>query len=92
MNLVKILQEIPTIESETVVLRKIRMDDALELYHYYNNKNVYQYLDWNGPSSTEHAEEIIQGLDPFLEKEWIINNVRSHEAGSRLGLSKVRAC
>ena len=21
----------------------------------------------------EHAEEIIQGLDPFLEKEWIIN-------------------
>jgi ribosomal-protein-alanine N-acetyltransferase len=72
MNLVKILTEIPTIESKAVVLRKIRVDDAPALYQYYNNKNVYQYLDWNGPSSAEHAVEIIERWNKGFVDGWII--------------------
>ena len=72
MNLVKVLQEIPTIESETVILRKMRSEDATELYQYYNNKSVYQYLDWNGPSSALHAGEVIQRWNKGFEDGWII--------------------
>lgn len=72
MNLVKILQEIPIITSETVVLRKLRKDDAEDLYEYYNNKSVYQYLDWNGPCSIEHAGEIIDRWNKGFYDGWII--------------------
>jgi ribosomal-protein-alanine N-acetyltransferase len=60
MNLVKVLQDIPTIETTTVNLRKIKSEDAYDLFQYYNNENVYQYLDWNGPESTEDADRIIR--------------------------------
>lgn len=72
VNLVKILHEIPTIESKTVVLRKMQINDAEQLHQYYNNENVYQYLDWNGPSSAAHAEEIIQRWNKGFENGWII--------------------
>jgi ribosomal-protein-alanine N-acetyltransferase len=72
MNLVEILQEIPTIESEAIALRKMRSNDATELYRYYNNKNLYQYLDWNGPNSVEHAIEIIERWNKGFEAGWII--------------------
>lgn len=72
MDLVKIIQEIPTIESKLVVLRKMRSDDAEHLYQYYNNKNVYQYLDWNGPSSVENAVAIIQRWNKGFQDGWII--------------------
>ena len=60
MNLVKILQDIPTIETTRVTLRKIKNEDAYDLFQYYNNENVYKYLDWNGPESTEDADRIIR--------------------------------
>lgn len=60
MNFVKVLQDIPTIETTTVNLRKIKSEDAYDLFQYYNNENVYQYLDWNGPESTEDADRIIR--------------------------------
>ena len=69
VNLVKILHEIPTIESKTVVLRKMQINDAEQLHQYYNNENVYQYLDWNGPSSAAHAEEIIQRWNKGIMSE-----------------------
>lgn len=67
MNLVKILQDIPTIETKTVTLRKIKTEDAYNLFQYYNNENVYQHLDWNGPESTEDADRIIRIWNKWFE-------------------------
>lgn len=72
MNLVKVLQDIPTIETTTVTLRKIKNEDAYDLFQYYNNENVYQYLDWNGPESTEDADRIIRIWNKGFEEGWII--------------------
>jgi len=60
VNLVKVLKHIPTIESTKITLRKMEDKDAYDLFRYYNNKNVYQYLDWNGPESVEDAGKIIK--------------------------------
>lgn len=72
MNLVKVLQDIPTIETTKVTLRKIKNEDAYDLFQYYNNENVYQYLDWNGPESTEDADRIIRIWNKGFEEGWII--------------------
>lgn len=72
MNLVKILQDIPTIETKTVTLRKIKTEDAYNLFQYYNNENVYQHLDWNGPESTEDADRIIRIWNKWFEQGWVI--------------------
>lgn len=72
MNLVKVLQDIPTIETTKVTLRKIKNEDAYDLFQYYNNENVYQHLDWNGPESTEDADRIIRIWNKGFEEGWII--------------------
>ena len=72
MNLVKMLQDIPTIENIKITLRKMQEKDANDLFQYYNNENVYQYLDWNGPKSVEDAERIIKIWNKGFEEGWIL--------------------
>lgn len=40
MNLVKIFQDIPTIEAKTVNLRKLKSEDAYDLFQYYKNEFI----------------------------------------------------
>lgn len=70
--MVKVLQDIPTIETTAITLRKVKNEDAYDLFHYYNNENVYQYLDWNGPESTEDTDRIIRIWNRGFEEGWII--------------------
>ncbi|MEG1256549.1 GNAT family protein [Clostridium sp.] len=72
MILSEMIREIPTIELEKINLRRMRNSDATDLFQYYNNKNVYQYLDWNGPNSIKHAEEIIDIWNKGFEENWIM--------------------
>jgi ribosomal-protein-alanine N-acetyltransferase len=59
MNSLRILEKIPTIESNNILLRQLSEKDSTELFNYYSNPNVYRYLDWNGPTSCEEAKEAI---------------------------------
>jgi ribosomal-protein-alanine N-acetyltransferase len=72
MNLVKILQDIPTIENSKITLRKMQEKDAYDLFWYYNNENVYKHLDWNGPESVEDADRIIKVWNKGFEEGWIL--------------------
>ncbi|MFJ7919207.1 hypothetical protein ACIQ6U_05540 [Lysinibacillus fusiformis] len=59
MKFTKLLgMSFPTIQTEQIRLRKLKRDDALSLYNYYSNENVYCYLDWNGPESIERSIEV----------------------------------
>ncbi|HEY8365078.1 MAG TPA: GNAT family protein [Haloplasmataceae bacterium] len=72
MSLKEIFNEIPTIETKRIILRKIQDQDAMALYKYYNNENVYKYLDWNGPKSIEDALRIIKIWNRGFEEGLII--------------------
>ena len=54
MSFTKILgTPFPTIQTKQIQLRKLKPEDAINLYNYYSNEKVYRYLDWNGPESLE---------------------------------------
>lgn len=72
MDLVKILEEIPTIANAKMTLRKIQEKDASDLFQYYHNENVYCYLDWNGPESVEDAKRIINAWNKGFQEGWIL--------------------
>ncbi|WP_042476070.1 GNAT family N-acetyltransferase [Bacillus ndiopicus] len=73
MDFVKLLGEsFPTIETEQITLRKLRISDATALFQYYSNVNVYRHLDWNGPETVEKSYEVIDFWNKGYEKGWII--------------------
>ena len=72
MDFSKYFNEFPSFTLSKCNLRKIEIEDAEPLFNYYNNKNVYQYLDWNGPSSVDHAIEIINHWNRGYSEGWII--------------------
>jgi len=72
MNFIKILNEFPKIETEKIILRKLKMEDAPELVKYYSNIKVYRYLDWNGPETLEKGYEVIKIWNKGYCDGWII--------------------
>lgn len=52
MNFTKLLgTSFPTVQTERITLRKLKLEDAPALFNYYSNENVYRYLDWSGPET-----------------------------------------
>jgi ribosomal-protein-alanine N-acetyltransferase len=49
----------PALQTERLVLRQMKIDDAIELHRFYSDNQVVKHLDWNGPSSVKEAEELI---------------------------------
>lgn len=72
MKLHDVFSEIPTIKTERYVLREIVTSDANDLFDYYNNDQVTQFLDWYGPRSEEHAMDVIKHWKRGFEEGWII--------------------
>lgn len=67
-----ILDTFPVLETEKLILRKLKHTDANDLYTYYSNPHVTRYLNWNGPGSVEAAAETIQSWNnQFEEKNFI---------------------
>ncbi len=84
MSLIKKIKGIPTIESENIILRKIEEKDAVDLFKYYNNEQVYKHLDWNGPDSVEGAKKIIQIWNKGFEQGWIIRFAIAEKISDRI--------
>lgn len=73
MSFTKILgTPFPTIQTKQIQLRKLKPEDAINLYNYYSNEKVYRYLDWNGPESLEKNYEVINSWNEGYEKGWLI--------------------
>lgn len=47
MNRTPVLSEFPMLQTERLLLRQIAPSDAENLYGYYNDRLVTQYLDWD---------------------------------------------
>lgn len=50
----------PLLETKRTRLRNLELADCEQFYHYYNNPELYRFLDWSGPRSIEHAKELIE--------------------------------
>lgn len=72
MNFSKLLGTFPTVQTKNIILRKLQLKDALSLYNYYSNENVYRHLDWNGPGTLERSYEVINAWNKGFEEGWII--------------------
>lgn len=72
MDFSKYFSEFPSFSLTKCNLRKIVINDSEHLYGYYNNPQVYQYLDWNGPGSKEQAIEAINRWNRGYTEGWII--------------------
>jgi len=72
MDFASKFNEFPLIETKRIRLRKIVSDDALELFDYYKNKNVHQYLDWYGPETLEKSYKVIELWNQGYIDGWII--------------------
>ncbi|MFE6169505.1 GNAT family N-acetyltransferase [Viridibacillus arvi] len=72
MGFAKKLKEFPVIETQTIRLRKLRLEDAPALLKYYSNENVYRNLDWNGPETLERSYEVIKLWNKGYDAGWII--------------------
>ena len=78
------LKEFPVIEGEKIRLRKLKLEDANELLKYYSNKNVYRYLDWNGPETLERCYDVIQIWNKGYIDGWIIRFAIADKATDKI--------
>lgn len=72
MNTSKLLSTFPTIQTKSIILRKLNLEDAPMLLNYYSNENVYRNLDWYGPETLEKSYEVINIWNKGYEEGWII--------------------
>jgi len=76
----------PILETERLILREILLSDADDLYAYYNDRLVTQYLDWFGPSSVDHAKEIItRWSNQFQDDSFMRWGITFKEEGKVIG-------
>jgi [ribosomal protein S5]-alanine N-acetyltransferase len=47
MNILEKFDDIPKIETEHLILRKITLDDAKDMYLYASNEEVTRYVTWD---------------------------------------------
>ena len=58
----KVFSNIPTLETERLILRKIKIDDVDDMYEYSKNPEVTRYLVWSPHPDKEYTFEYISYL------------------------------
>lgn len=62
--------EIPQLETERLILRKIDLDDAEELYLYASDEEVTKSVTWETHSSLSDTVEFINSFLPQYDAPW----------------------
>lgn len=76
--------QFPTLDTERLLLRQLQPADAADLYGYYADPEVFKYLDWCGPTSIEHAHEVIATWNRWYTEKRIIRWGMVFKATQRL--------
>lgn len=59
MNIEDIYGDLPVLETERLLLRKIKMQDVYDMYEYASNDNVSKYVTWNTHRSLSDTKEFV---------------------------------
>ena len=62
MNFLDILSNLPTIETERLLLRKITLNDASDMFEYACHSEVSEYTMWSTHTSLEDTKYFIKSL------------------------------
>ncbi|GLB61848.1 GNAT family N-acetyltransferase [Cytobacillus sp. NCCP-133] len=62
--------DVPKLETERLILRKITLDDAEDMYLYASNEEVTRYVTWETHSSLSDTIEFINTFLPQYDAPW----------------------
>jgi [ribosomal protein S5]-alanine N-acetyltransferase len=60
MDIEKIYGDLPILETERLILRKVTLDDAVDMFSYGSNEEVSKYLTWNTHKTLSDTIEFIK--------------------------------
>ncbi|WP_430787242.1 GNAT family N-acetyltransferase [Virgibacillus flavescens] len=63
-----IYRNIPTLETERIILRKITMDDAQDLFEYASEAVVSRYVPWEAHNSIEDSRAFLEYITTAYEQ------------------------
>ncbi|WP_261134385.1 GNAT family N-acetyltransferase [Bacillus sp. Marseille-Q3570] len=70
MNIIEKFADVPKIETERLILRKITLDDAEDMYSYASDEEVTRFVTWNTHSSSSDTIEFINSFLPQYDAPW----------------------
>lgn len=82
MKIVDQFGDIPTIETERLILRKITIQDAEDMYRYSSNEDVTSLVTWNTHISLEDTNDFIRSFLPKYDAPW---GIELKETGKLIG-------
>ncbi|WP_026565799.1 GNAT family N-acetyltransferase [Bacillus sp. UNC41MFS5] len=59
MDIEKIYGNLPILETERLILRKVTLDDAEDMFSYGSNEEVTKYVTWNAHKTLSDTKEFI---------------------------------
>lgn len=60
MEITKVYGELPVLETERLLLRKITLDDVEDIFFYGSNEEVSKYVTWDTHRTLTDAKEFVQ--------------------------------
>ena len=80
MQLLDILSNLPTIETERLLLRKITLNDANDMFDYASDPQVSEYTTWSTHSSIEDSKNFLRSLNKMYKKRELVDWGIVHKA------------
>jgi ribosomal-protein-alanine N-acetyltransferase len=91
MNNTKQLSEVPRLETERLILRKITLNDAEDIFEYAHQSEVSEFLLWSPHQTIQDSINFIKfAEEKFLRNEWIIFGIELKEEKKLIGTIDIR--
>lgn len=69
MNYEEIINNLPALETDRLILRKICLDDAEDIFEVGSCRDVAQYVTWDAHKTIEDSKAFIKSAEKFPEKK-----------------------
>lgn len=80
MKLLDILANLPTIETERLLLRKIAFNDVADIFEYASDPRVSEYTMWSTHDSIEDTKFFVKSLIKMYKRRELVDWVIFHKA------------
>jgi [ribosomal protein S5]-alanine N-acetyltransferase len=83
MKLLDILANLPTIETDRLLLRKITLNDANDMFEYASDPQVSEYTMWSTHSSIEDTKYFLKSLLKMYKRRELVDWGIVHKAENK---------
>jgi len=86
MDIKHIYSDLPTLETERLILRKVTLEDIEDMYEYTSEEKVSKFVTWNTHKSLSDTKEFIRFiLDKYKNKKIAPWGIEHKENGKLIG-------